>query len=227
MNNRHAFWSPDGLSLMTTFQGRGIATFDLVSTSVATGDVAVVGQFTNMVKMVGWMKDGRIAWIASDPSGTGTRIVTSRPGGEIATVLGDLTRTEEARVSPDGGWIAYATTRSGRHEVEVSSFPTAGPRYPVSSEGGGYPRWRSDGRELFFLSANNRLMAASFTAGPRPTIGKPAPLFEVTLIAHPDRGNFAEYEYDVNADGTRFLINRMVTPAQSSLAIVVDWNPPR
>jgi hypothetical protein len=86
---------------------------------------------------------------------------------------------------------------------------------------------RADGRELYFLSADSRLMAATFTAGTPPTIGNPVPLFEVRLVAHPDRGSFAEYEYDVNADGSRFLINRMVSPPNANLTVIVDWNPSR
>jgi hypothetical protein len=85
----------------------------------------------------------------------------------------------------------------------VSSFPEPGTRYAVSVDGGGYPRWRSDGSELYFLAADGRLMAASFAAATPPAIGTPSALFGVKLIAHPDRGNFAEYEYDVNADGSR------------------------
>ena len=134
---------------------------------------------------------------------------------------------ETPRVSPDGRWIAYASDRSGRFEIEVTSFPEPGRRYPVSVEGGGYPRWRADGRELYFLSADSRLMAASFAAGTPPAIGTPAPLFEVRLIASPDSGIFTTYEYDVNADGSRFLINRMVSLPDESMTVIVDWNPPR
>ena len=122
----------------------------------------------------------------------------------------------------------YASDRSGRFEIEVSSFPEIGRRYPVSVAGGGYPRWRADGRELYFLSADGRMMAAAFAPGPPPAITTPAPLFEVPrLIAHPDRGNFAAYEYDVTADGSRFLINRMVSPPETSMTVIVDWNPTR
>ena len=109
----------------------------------------------------------------------------------------------------------------------MTSFPEPGRRYPVSVEGGGYPRWRADGRELFFLSADARLMAASFAAGTPPTIGTPVPLFEVRLIPSPDSGIFTTYEYDVNADGSRFLINRMVSLPDESMTVIVDWNPPR
>ena len=134
---------------------------------------------------------------------------------------------ETPRVSPDGRWIAYASDRSGRFEIEVTSFPEPGRRYPVSVQGGGYPRWRADGREVYFLSANSRLMAASFAAGTPPAIGTPAPLFEVRLIPSPDRGIFTTYEYDAHADGSRFLINRMVSLPDESMTIIVDWNPPR
>ncbi len=68
-------------------------------------------------------------------------------------------------------------------------------------------------------------MAATFSAGAPPTIGTPAPLFEVRLIAHPDRGNFAHYEYDVNADGSRFLVNRMILPPDTNMTVIVDWDP--
>jgi hypothetical protein len=81
---------------------------------------------------------------------------------------------------------------------------------------------------LYFLSPDGRMMAAAFAPGAPPTIAAPAPLFEVPpLITHPDRLNFAAYEYDVNADGSRFLINRMVTPPDPNLTIIVDWHPPR
>ena len=98
---------------------------------------------------------------------------------------------------------------------------------PVSVEGGGYPRWRADGRELYFLSADGRLMAATFSAGTPPAIGTPAPLFEARLIAHPDRANFAAYEYDASADGSRFLINRIVSPPDPNMTVIVGWNPLR
>ena len=81
----------------------------------------------------------------------------------------------EARVSPDGHWIAYSSNRSGRFEIELSRFPEFGQRYPLSVAGGGYPRWRADGKEIYFLSADRRLMAASFAAGSVPVVGTPTP----------------------------------------------------
>ena len=168
-------------------------------------------QAANLAKPVTWMRDGRLVWLEG---GCGD-LDDPAARGRAASVLRDGSQILEARVSPDGRWIAFASNRSGRFEIEVSSFPEIGRRYPVSIEGGGYPRWRADGRELYFLSTDGRMMAAAFAPGPPPAITTPAPLFEVPrLIAHPDRSNFAAYEYDVTADGSRFLINRMVSPPE-------------
>lgn len=210
---------------MSLFQGRGIGTFDLVTTSVATGDVETVRQRTDTLKPIGWTRDGRLVWLEyGGPSGR--TIWSKATNGQPVLVLrdGDV---DTPRVSPDGRWIAFGSRRSGRFEIEVTSFPEPGRRYPVSVEGGGYPRWRADGREVYFLSADSRLMAASFAAGTPPAIGTPAPLFEVGLIPPPPAGIFTSYEYDVNADGSRFLINRMVSPPNQSMTVIVNWNPPR
>jgi hypothetical protein len=221
---RHPIWSPDGASILVLFQGRGIGTFDLVSTSLTTGESRERHRATNLAKPSNWMPDGRLVWLEGTPWQS---IHTLAANGQPVTDPQDGVHVSEARVSPDGRWIAYASNRSGRFEIEVSSFPEIGRRYPVSTAGGGYPRWRADGRELYFLSPDSRLMAVNFATGSPPTIGTPSPLFEANLIAHPDRLNFAAYEYDVNADGSRFLINRMLTPPDPNLTIIVDWHPPR
>jgi Tol biopolymer transport system component len=226
--NRHPIWSPDGTHLLTLKQGRGIGTFDLITTAIATGSVATALQGVNMQKPMGWTRDGRLVWISAEASGRGdTSIWTALPGSAPVPILHESAQTYEARVSPDSRWIAIASNRSGRFEVEVARFPEIGARYQVSVDGGGYPRWRADGRELYYLSADGRLMAATFSAGLPPAIGRPAPLFEARLIAHPDRGIFAGYEYDVAPDGSRFLLNRMVSPPESSMTVIVGWNPLR
>jgi eukaryotic-like serine/threonine-protein kinase len=99
-----------------------------------------------MVKPVGWTHDGRVVWIDATPSGR-LAIWTMPVDGEPAPFLQESARIFEARVSPEGRWIAYSTNRSGRPEIEVTSFPVLGPRYLVTVDGGGYPRWRADGRD--------------------------------------------------------------------------------
>jgi hypothetical protein len=225
--SRHPIWSPDGSRIFYLSQARGIGTFDLLNTSVTTQEVDTILLSPNMVRPVGWTRDGRFVWLTGDPSLAGSRIWTTTGKAAATSVFEDIAWTIEARISPDGRWIAYATNRSGRFEIEVSPFPGFDRRYPVSIDGGGYPRWRHDGGELYFLSADSRLMAASFKPGAPPTIGTATPLFEVRLVAHPDRGSFAAFEYDVSADGSRFLINRLISPPDNSMSVIVNWNPPR
>jgi hypothetical protein len=228
--NRHPIWAPDGARIATLFQGRGIGTFDLVTTSVTTGAVETLLQQTVLVKPMAWSRDGQtLVFITQSPK-TPERPIWMMPVSDprkAAAYLQDGAQNLEARLSPDGKWIAYTTDRSGRFEVEVRSFPIPSARHPVSLEGGGYPRWRADGRELYYLSANSHLMAVAVTPGDPPVLGRPEPLFEVHLVAHPDRGNFAAYEYDVTADGSRFLINRQIAEPVTSMTIVLNWAPQR
>jgi hypothetical protein len=179
---------------------------------------------------MGWTPDGQtLVFIIQSDQGAGRAIwmLPIADPQKAAPYFRDGAQNLEARLSPDGKWIACATDRSGRFEVEVRSFPSPGARHAVSLEGGGYPRWRADGRELYYLSANSHLMAVRVTPGDPPVFSRPESLFEVKLVAHPDRANFAAYEYDVSADGSRFLINRQVSEPVTSMTIIVGWTPQR
>jgi Tol biopolymer transport system component len=104
--NRYPIWSPDGAHILSLFQGRGIGTFDLVTTSVATGDVETVRQHTVGLKPVGWTRDGWLVWFEYGfATGPGATIWTRPANGQPVPVLrdGDV---ETPRVSPDGRWIA-------------------------------------------------------------------------------------------------------------------------
>jgi tricorn protease-like protein len=165
-----------------------------VTTTPAAVGSTTITQALGVVKPVAWLADGRLTWIgAGRTGGPESTIWVMAAGHKPESVVHDVASfIFEARVSPDARWIAYSTNRSGRFEVEVSSFPRAGRRYPVSTDGGAFPRWRADSRELYFLSPDSRLMAVSFAGGAEPAIGEPAPQFEVRLVAHPDRGTFAD-----------------------------------
>ena len=226
----HPVWSPDGTRIASMYM-LGTGTFDLEVTETSTGNVKTLiqGSTANM-KPVGWTPDGRGLVVIQTVDKSVERAIWTIPvddPGNASQYRRDGGQVLEARLSPDGKWIAYATDLSGRFEVEVRSFPVPGAKHPISLEGGGYPRWRADGLELYFVSPNSQIMAVGVTAGKVLAFTRPEPLFEVKLVAHPDRGNFAAYEYDVNADGTRFLVNRQVSEPSTSMTIIIGWTPQR
>ena len=122
-------------------------------------------------------------------------------------------------LSPDGRWLAYASDVSGRYEVYVQSFPGGGGKRQVSTEGGGGPRWRQDGRELFYHAGDGKLMAAPVRSGESLEVDAAVALFEF-------RGGTGEpsARYAVTADGQRFLINAVVeTEPNAPLTVWVNW----
>jgi eukaryotic-like serine/threonine-protein kinase len=127
-----------------------------------------------------------------------------------------------ARLSPDGRWLAYHADESGRPEVFVRSFPEAGFRRQISSGGGTQPRWRGDGRELFYVSEDRKVMSVEVRAGAELEIGTPRPLFQTRILPIVEARN----HYDVSADGQRFLVNsRRPEDAMLPINVVVGWSP--
>jgi Tol biopolymer transport system component len=128
-----------------------------------------------------------------------------------------------ATVSRDGRWIAYnALGDSGRPEVYVDSFPVFGKKRQISTAGGFAPRWRGDGREIFYFSPDRRLMAARVTvAGDQIEPEAPVRLFEAAVAAGTGTYLFRR-EYDVAADGQRFLLN-LVTGTSMTMTVATNW----
>jgi eukaryotic-like serine/threonine-protein kinase len=105
--------------------------------------------------------------------------------------------------SPDVRWIAYMSNETGSYEVYIRSFPNGEETRRISYAGGMHPRWRADGKELFFLAPGGTMMAVDTKLQPTLEIGKPHELFQM-LISDIVKGTVSPY--DVTADGQRFLI---------------------
>jgi dipeptidyl aminopeptidase/acylaminoacyl peptidase len=131
-----------------------------------------------------------------------------------------------AQLSPDGRWLAYQSNESGRTEVVVQSFPNPSAKFVVSTAGGRAPRWRGDGKELFYIS-DRKLMSVVM----RPTLtglepSAPAPVFEMPRLGGGGGGlSAARQPYDVTRDGQRFLLTVLDTegPIDEPLTVVVNW----
>jgi hypothetical protein len=124
--------------------------------------------------------------------------------------------------SPDGKWIVYSSMQTGRREVFVQSMPDSSTqgKWQISNAGGAQPLWRADGKEIFFLSAEGKMMSVPVESSPaafKP--GVPKPLFQTRL----DFDAFVR-AYDVCADGKRFLLaNPLAESSAVPLTVILNW----
>jgi Tol biopolymer transport system component/DNA-binding winged helix-turn-helix (wHTH) protein len=121
------------------------------------------------------------------------------------------------KLSPDGRYLAYLSDESGRHEVYVRQFPAGNRKWPVSSGGASQLRWSRDGREIFYVEAGT-LMAVPVRTGSDFEAGSPSRLF-----SHPAFTTWSDANYDVSADGRRFILPDRVGAQQPVIHVVQNW----
>ena len=131
-------------------------------------------------------------------------------GGEPTRFLTSKGSETNGQISPDGKWVAYASDESGNWEIYVTSFPSAAGKWQVSRRGGTEPRWRGDGKEIFYIGPGGMLMAVPVNGESTFATGTPAPLFQIRGRAPISSTDI--FTYDVSKDGKRFLVNRYVKP---------------
>src|SRR5262249_47192044 len=127
----------------------------------------------------------------------------------------------KGQFSPDGKWIAYDSNASGAFEVYIRAFPSSAGAWQISNRGGGNPRWRADGKELFYMSLDSKMMAATIRTTDVGVRGDtPHELF--ATLALPS----VQHSYDVSADGQRFLISPQVEGRNivPPLTVIVNWD---
>jgi hypothetical protein len=119
-------------------------------------------------------------------------------------------------------WIAYTSDETGQFEIYVESFPAGTERFRISSGGGTQPRWRRDGKELYYIAADRKLMAVEVKTTPRFEHGVPKPLFDSHTLS--PGGTLGDIEWAPAPDGKRFLfITRGQESASVPITVVVNW----
>ncbi len=122
------------------------------------------------------------------------------------------------RFSPDGRWIAYQSDESGTVEVYVQPFPGHGGKWQISTAGGTQPVWNRNGKEIFYVSPDNKLMAVDVKAVPGFEAGPPRALFDVHLKS------VNGWKYDISPDGQRFLANVVIGEVKTKpITLVLNW----
>jgi eukaryotic-like serine/threonine-protein kinase len=175
-------------------------------------------------KPTDWSRDGR--FILFDTINEGTKLDTwavSTSDRRAGAILDSVNAEGHATLSPDSKWLAFDSDDTGRLEVYVQAFDginSAGKkRWKVSTGGGGLPKWRGDGKELFFITASGRVMSATVRAvGEEFEFDAAVKLFQTRPI--PKIWNL----FDPAPDGQRFLLNLPLEWATSSqIMVVTNW----
>jgi eukaryotic-like serine/threonine-protein kinase len=212
-------WSPDGTRIAFAGSRSGKFTLRQKLVNGTAADEVLLEESRNIFPS-DWSADGR--FIAYWVGGT----APSKPDVWILPLFGDrkpfpLAETQFAETegvfSPDGRWMAYTSDESGLPNVYVQSFPAAGRKSQVSRDAGGFPAWRGDGRELFYVGIDGNMMAVPVNTTGQFEAGVPQALFQ---SGSPTNNAF---QYAVTKDGQRFLINARPQRPGGALTVLVNW----
>jgi Tol biopolymer transport system component len=215
-------WSPDGREL--AYEG-GPTGGDLYRRELRAGATAsLLLETAEREVPEDWSRDGKILLYLVIGEERSFWALPLEGDGSPELVLKTGFNLDEPQLSPDGHWLAYISAESGRYEVYVEPFRQPGERVRVSPDGGGQPKWRGDGKELFYLSPDGALMAVDVGEGASglevgiPTVLVPGDDLRAVLQG-PDFDDYA-----VTADGQRFLVKRSAEEdIRQRIHVVVDW----
>jgi Tol biopolymer transport system component len=223
-------WSPDGNQIV--FRSTRNGSYDLFQkpTSGTVEEQPLLLTPENKTPL-DWSQNGRFLLYSVQNPKTGSDIWALPMMGERKpfAVLQSAFDEIEGQFSPDSRWLAYASNESGRYEIYVRTFPEAGGKWQVSTAGGRQPRWRRDGRELFYVAPDTRLMAVPVGVAPNAHVleaGTPVALFPTRLATGGNiaiAGFQARAQYAVAPDG-RFLLNMASDNGVTApITIVHNW----
>jgi eukaryotic-like serine/threonine-protein kinase len=212
-------WSPDGRSVIWRASHTGPVNLYVKSATGSDQEDLFVKTDTANALPTDWSRDGRFVAYQASATHTGWDLWIAPQFGDKKPFpyLQSQFDEQAGAFSPDGHWIAYVSNESGRDEVYVQPFPLSGSKFQISTGGGSEPQWRADGTELFYVSADRKLMVVPTKLGGGFQAGLPKSLISVP-------GNGSHRSYALSNDGQRFLV---VVPTEGGssppVTVVLNW----
>jgi eukaryotic-like serine/threonine-protein kinase len=214
-------WSPDGSQVVFNSDRTGQWNTGYQRAIDGSGDDVPLVKMDRLFDSPDWSHDGRhLVFTGANEPGPNHLFVTPMFGDRKPTPFVQTPFSADSPAfSPDDKWVAYNSNASGRFEVYVRAFPGPGGQFQISRDGGWAPKWRGDGKEIFFLALDGTMMSADITSGKELQASVPRALFPTQLLKGNDR-----HTYDVSKDGKRFLVR---TPDQRQitmpLTMILNW----
>jgi len=227
--NMSQIWSPDGRRIAyASVRNGGFGIYEKAADGSGSEEQLLQPGSDQRYPM-DWSPDGKyILYIDWESSGADIWVLPLQ-GDRKPYLLNQAQQTQAlsfssqttARFSPDGKWLAYSSSESGTFQVYVTPFPGPGGKWQVSNEGGWFPQWRRDGREIFYVSpSDDKIMAAEVKAnGSSFEVGAVRALFEI----RPYFGLFTANLFDVTPDGQRFIVAYDAQQSNTALTLVANW----
>jgi hypothetical protein len=216
-------WSPDGSAIAyATFDLAGQASYELRRRRAdMTGSEETLLKTDAIIFLWNWAPDGKALVYSANNDLWQLPLEGDRKPVQLTSAPSD---EQYGQVSPDGRWLAYAAGNRGEMQIYVQPIPATGALWLVSKDGGTMPRWRRDGRELYYRAADGRLMsvpvvASAIGAGASFQHGTPQALFG----SIPTIGNVQRFTYQPSADGQRFLVALPTEAGARPMTVVLNW----
>ncbi len=230
-NKYGPIWSPDGSRIAFQSDPKGV--FDLYwKSATGSGTEELLLTTPQSKTPTDWSSDGRFLLFRNGDSAAGHDLWALPVNGDRKPFPVIQTNFEErdGQFSPDAKWIAYQSDESGRFEIYLQPFSGPGDgekvsgKWQVSSGGGAQVRWRSDGRELFYIAIDEQFMAVPVRLDSNnhaAELGKAVPLFQTRVGGAVQ--DIQKQQYVVSPDGQRFLINTIIEEATSPITVILNW----
>jgi Tol biopolymer transport system component len=216
-------WSPDGKTIVFDSRPDGIPNLYRKIAS-GTGTEELLLKSTVLNTPLDYSSDGKyVLYQFIDPrthEDLWVLPINGDSAGKPFPYIHTAASEYSAKFSPDGRWVAYSSDESGKYEVYVQAFPEAAGKWQVSASGGGNPMWGKDGKQIYFLAPDKKLMAVDVDGvGATFKLGVPKPLFPTDVDVYNSVNRYA-----VTADGQRFLVNSSIAGGSiKPIEVMMHW----
>jgi hypothetical protein len=216
---RSPVWSPDDKQIASLENEQNTANL-VVWSATSAGTQTPLYESPTVKRPTDYSPDGKYLMFSETPVGTGLYLLPFTGEKKPQEFREKRINANDGQFSPDGKWVVYSSQETGRTEIFVTQFPGPRGQWQVSNAGGSEPRWRKDGKAIYYWGADRNLTEAEVKAKDgRFEVNAIHPLFKVLMPVNP----IAEPTYDVTADGKKFIVNAASSAADQPLTVVTNW----